>query len=387
MPVHRITVDDLLAAPADGSTAPWRRTEDGAPLDGIIDARSESEYALDHLPGAVNWPSLDDEQRAQVGTEYKQVSAFEARKRGAVLVARNIARHLERHIADKPRHWKPLVYCWRGGQRSGALALVLGQIGFDVQVLEGGYRAFRRRVRADLETAGEGLALRVLCGTTGSGKSRLLQALAARGGQVVDLEMLACHRGSVLGALPGQGQPSQKQFETRVWASLRSLDPGRPVFIESESRMIGRLRVPEALLLRMRAAPCIRLSLPTAERVEGLMDDYPHFVREPSRLAERLDGLREVRGHAVVDAWQARLAQGAVREVVGELLQDHYDPIYLRSMSRNFVHFAAAPELALPTVAATRTPETVTALTALSARLTTDGGAPRRDDHEPEERG
>lgn len=354
MALQRITVDEFLAA-----TSPRR-------VDDLIDARSESEYALDHLPGALNWPSLNDEERRLVGTEYKQISAFEARKRGAILVSRNIARHLEREIGNKPRDWSPLIYCWRGGQRSGSLALVLSQIGFDVRVLDGGYRAFRRHVLADLESAGEGLALHVLCGTTGSGKSRLLHTLAQAGEQVIDLEALACHRGSVLGDMPEQPQPSQKHFETRLWAALRPLSPRRPVYIESESRLIGRLRVPEGLLVRMRAAPCIRLEMTADARVDGLMQDYRHFVDRPTHLAQRLDSLRDIRGHATIDRWQALLAEGEVRAVVSELLRDHYDPIYLRSMSRNFAHFDNAPTLHLHSAEAPCDAASVLALQALT---------------------
>jgi tRNA 2-selenouridine synthase len=334
MPLHRLDVDAAL--------------ERLHGFDAVIDARSPSEHALDALPGAVNWPTLDDAERHTVGTEYKQVSAFEARKHGAVLAARNIARHLERETMGLPRQWKPLVYCWRGGQRSGSLALVLGQIGFEVHVLEGGYRAFRGRVVADLASAGEGLELRVLCGPTGCGKSRLLGALQAAGAQVLDLEALAQHRGSVLGALPDAPQPSQKHFETRLWQALRALDPTRVVFVESESRTIGRLRVPEALLQRMRAAPCLHLHMPEPARVDLLLEDYAHFAAEPALLAQRLDTLREVRGHAVIDAWQATLAAGGVREVVQALLHEHYDPVYMRSMGRNFADFGRAAALELP---------------------------------------
>jgi len=316
-------------------------------FDTVIDARSPSEHALDHLPGAVNWPSLDDDERRLVGTEYAQISAFEARKRGAVLVARNIARHLEREMPGRLRQWRPLVYCWRGGQRSGALALVLSQIGFEVSVLEGGYRAFRRQVLAELETLPAGLQLQMLCGRTGSGKSRLLGAMAGTGAQVLDLEDLAAHRGSVLGALPGQPQPSQKAFETAVWWALRGADTSRSLWVESESRTIGRLRVPEALLTRMRSADCVRLEMPQAARVELLMEDYGHFVLDPSLLCERLQALRELRGAAVVEGWQARVRSGAVAEVVRELLEQHYDPIYERSMARNFAGFGQARVLEL----------------------------------------
>ena len=332
MPLRRITIDEALASPRGLNH-----------FDAVIDARSPSEFSLDHLPGAVNWPSLEDEERRLVGTEYKQVSPFEARKRGAVLVARNIARHLERETPALPREWRPLIYCWRGGQRSGALALVLGQVGFDVHVLEGGYREFRRRVVSELETSGTDLDLRLICGKTGSGKSRLLQTLAAQGVQVLDLEALAHHRGSVLGALPGDPQPSQKQFETRLWSLLKTLDRSRPVFVESESRLIGRLRVPEALLQHMRCAPCVRVEMPLAQRVSLLMEDYAHFARDPVLLCERLESLREVRGHALVQAWQAAARSGKLDEAVASLLSEHYDPIYLRSMGRNFTHFEQAP--------------------------------------------
>src|SRR5436190_6776324 len=208
-------------------------------FDTIIDARSESEYAEDRLPGAVNWPTLNDDERRIVGTEYKQVSPFVARKRGAALAARNIALHIEREVMDKPKDWKPLVYCWRGGKRSGSLAIVLDQIGFKVRLLEGGYREYRRAVTAELLELPARFQYRVVCGKTGSGKSRLLAALRERGTQVLDLEELANHRGSVLGLVPGSPQPGQKAFESRVWDALRRLDAARPVWIESESKKVG----------------------------------------------------------------------------------------------------------------------------------------------------
>ena len=322
-----------------------------AEFDAVVDVRSESEYAEDRLPGAVNWPVLNDEERRLVGTMYKQVSPFDARKRGAALVARNIARHIEAQLAARPRSWRPLVYCWRGGQRSGALATVLDQIGFTVHVLEGGYREFRRAVLAELETLPGALQLRVVCGRTGSAKSRLLQALAAAGAPVLDLEALACHRGSVLGPLPGQPQPSQKAFETRIWQALRGLDPARTVYAEGESRTIGRLRIPEPLLLRLRAAPCVQVQMPLPARVAFLLDDYAHFVHDVDSFCERLAALREVRGAAVVERWQAQARAGQVAAVVEELLTVHYDPIYERSMQRNFAGFAAAPTIELPDAA------------------------------------
>jgi tRNA 2-selenouridine synthase len=314
----------------------------------VIDARSESEYAEDRLPSAVNWPSLKDEERRLVGTQYKQVSAFEARKMGAVLVARNIARHIEREVLTLPKNWKPLVYCWRGGQRSGAMALILSQIGFDVTVLEGGYKAFRQHIVQWLPEAGIHLPLVVLCGRTGSAKTRLLRTLAARGAQVLDLEALAVHRGSILGAEPDRDQPSQKAFEHALWLAIQQLDPQRPVFIESESRTIGRLRLPESLILRMRAAPCIHVDMPIESRVKFLCTDYAHFVADREALAKRLDALRVHQGHATVNAWQEALHQGRTPDVVHALLTQHYDPVYLRSMRSHFSQFDQADRLCLP---------------------------------------
>ena len=305
-------------------------------FDAVVDARSEGEFALDHLPRALNWPSLTNEERIVVGTEYKQISPFVAQKRGAALVARNIARHIEREVMDKPKDWSPLIYCWRGGKRSGSLALVLGQIGFRVHMLEGGYRAFRSEVVKALESSGSQLRFQVLCGTTGSGKSRLLQALKSAGAQVLDLEDIAQHRGSVLGLLPGTLQPTQKRFETLLWNELRQFDINRPVFVESESRTVGQLRVPERLIQTMREAPCIAVDMQLDERVNFLMRDYAHFVNDAELFCKRLDALRDSRGHQVVNDWHQRALAGQMNGVVRDLLETHYDPIYLKSMQRNF---------------------------------------------------
>jgi tRNA 2-selenouridine synthase len=317
-----------------------------AEFDTVIDARSESEYAEDRLPGAVNWPSLNDAERIEVGTLYKQVSPFEARKRGASLVAANIARHIASGVADKPKGWKPLAYCWRGGQRSGSLALVLGQIGFRVHIVEGGYKAFRATVLAQLPELAARLRYRVVCGPTGSGKTRLLQALESEGAQVLDLEGLASHRSSVLGLIPGQPQPSQKRFDTLVWERLRGFDPTRPVFVESESRKVGNLAVPEGLMAAMRASPCLRLELADEERVRLLLEDYAFFAEDPALFCQRLAALTQLRGKAQVQAWQDQVRAGAVEPVVRELLVKHYDPGYAASTARNFARFGAAPSIA-----------------------------------------
>ena len=311
-------------------------------FDTIVDARSEAEFALDHLPGAVNWPTLRDAERHDIGTLYKQVNPFEARKRGAALAARNIADHITREVMDKPRQWRPLTYCWRGGQRSGSLSLVLGQIGFRVTLIEGGYKAFRAAIVADTARLAPLLRFRVVCGTTGSGKTRLLHALLRAGAQVLDLEALAVHRSSVLGAVPGQAQPSQKAFDTAVWDQLRRFDPAQPVYVESESRKVGNLAVPEVLIGAMRASECLNLVLDDHERVHLLLEDYDFFVRNPQAFCERLDVLAEIKGKALVREWKDKVQAGQMAEVVQDLLTQHYDPVYRQSMERNFVRFDAA---------------------------------------------
>jgi len=315
-------------------------------FDTIIDARSPAEYALDHLPNAINCPVLDDQQRITVGTMYKQVGSFEAKKVGAAMVSKNIGHHIETLWLDKPRDWKPLIYCWRGGNRSGSMATVLAKIGWPVVQLEGGYKAFRIAVNADLEKTPE-LDFRVICGTTGSGKTRLLDTLEAIGAQVLDLEQLAAHRGSVLGDLPCQEQPSQKAFETSIWDRLRRFDPALPVFVESESRKVGSLRVPGALMERMRASPCIAMQVSRQDRVKLLIEDYQHFACNAPALNTQLEFLVQLHGRETIERWQNMASAGEMPALVDELLASHYDPAYLKSIDRNFVQYDKAQQIAL----------------------------------------
>jgi tRNA 2-selenouridine synthase len=332
-------------------------------FDTIIDARTPAEFALDHIPGAENWPSLDNEQRIVIGTMYKQVNAFEAKKRGAAMVFHNIASHVERAVIDKPKGWRPVVYCWRGGNRSGAMAWALGAIGFQVTLLEGGYKAWRAELVADIPRRVSPLTFKVVCGPTGCGKTRLLHALAAQGAQVLDLEDLAQHRGSVLGHLPGTQQPSQKYFDTLIWSALQRFDPSRPVFVESESKKVGNLRVPDALMDAMRASPCIDLQLPDDERVGLLLEDYAYLVNDPTYFCGRLLALTELRGKQVVANWGELVQQGRYADVFRDLLLTHYDPGYAASIQRNFAQYGNADRRQLPD----RTPA---AFEALARQLT-----------------
>jgi tRNA 2-selenouridine synthase len=304
----------------------------------VIDVRSPAEFAEDHLPGALNWPVLDDEQRRIVGTLYVQDSALAARKVGATMVARNIAAHVERWVQDKPREWQPLVYCWRGGQRSGSLAWFLDQIGFRTAKLQGGYKAFRALVRDELAALPARFTFTVLAGRTGSGKTRLLQALREAGAQVLDLEAIACHRGSVLGGLPDTPQPSQKAFDTQLWHALRSLDAVRPVFVESESKKVGALQLPDALVARMREhGRVLRVEMPDDARVQLLLEEYGFFAQDPERFCALLDPLVELQGKERVQRWQAMARAGDWAALFALLMREHYDPLYERSMKRNFL--------------------------------------------------
>ena len=308
-------------------------------VDTIIDARSPAEFAEDHLPGAINLPSLSDAERAQVGTIYVQDDRFKARKIGAAYVASNVAGYLRGALADKPGDWRPLVYCWRGGQRSGAFATILQQIGWRVRVLDGGYRAYRRLVANMLYDQPLTLNPVLLDGNTGTAKTRLLALLAERGWQVVDLEGLANHRGSALGGMPG-GQPTQKLFEGRLAHALARLDPQRPVVIEAESNKVGHRIVPPSLWQAMRAAPSVEISAPSAARAAFLASAYADISATPDQLCHQLDLLRPIRGHALVEAWQTLVAQGAFTDLAHALITQHYDPAYAKARQRNDVSTA-----------------------------------------------
>ena len=304
-------------------------------FDAVIDARSPAEFAIDHIPGAVNYPVLDDEERRIVGTLYKQQGAFEARRVGGAFVAANLAKHLQGPLADRPARWKPLIYCWRGGMRSGAMVTWLRMVGWDAQQLQGGYKSWRRHVIDLIETLAPQLPLRVLCGPTGSAKTRILQALAERGEQVLDLEACAKHRGSVLGGWPGVAQPSQTAFETLLGQALEGMDLQRPIYVEAESSKIGRLSVPQPLIAHLRASACIEIEASPAARLEFLLRDYANLGDDPALLAKQLGFLLPLHGHAIIGRWQEWALAGDIAPLFSELMALHYDPLYARSQSRN----------------------------------------------------
>ncbi len=326
----------------------------GLGFDDIIDARAPAEFAEDHLPGAISLPVLSDAQRAEVGTIYKQVNPFVAKKRGAALVSRNVADHLLGPLADKPGGWRPLVYCWRGGQRSGSFALILSQIGWRVEVLKGGYKAWRGLVVREVYDTPLRAPMVVLDGNTGTGKTEILNLLPAQGVQVIDLEGLANHRGSLFGAMGPQ--PSQKAFEGRLALALAALDPTRPVVVEAESSKIGQCRLPPEIWKAMTKAPRVALSAPTVDRARYLTRAYADMVADPARLAGVVDLLKPLHPQEVIADWQAMAAAGSFADLAESLMTRHYDPRYAKHRARMAVPVA---EVVAGSLATESLPDTV----------------------------
>ncbi len=300
-------------------------------FDMVIDVRSPGEFAEDHVPGAVNLPVLDNQERAVVGTIYVRESRFRARRIGAALVARNVARHIETTLADQPSSFKPLIYCWRGGQRSNAMATILAQVGWRTAILHGGYKTYRRHTQARLYACDMPLKLALLDGGTGCGKTELLRHAAQAGVQVIDLEALACHRGSLFGGLAGQPQPSQKLFESSLLHELDQLDLDRPVLVEAESSKIGDRVIPPALWRAMEGAPRIELTAPSRARAAFLVEAYADIIRNRSVLDAALTRLQVYPGRKRLQGWSELADAGDFVALAQQVIELHYDPAYSRS--------------------------------------------------------
>ncbi len=301
-------------------------------FDEIIDVRSPAEFAEDHIPGAINLAVLEDAERARVGTIYKQVSPFDARKLGAALVAQNAAKHLMGPLADRPGGWRPLVYCWRGGQRSGSFATILGQIGWRAEVVAGGYKAWRALVVERVYDTPFPSPMVVLDGNTGSAKTEVLNMLPARGVQVIDLEGLANHRGSLFGSMGAQ--PSQKAFEGRLALAIAALDPARPVVVEAESSKVGECRLPPRLWRAMVAAPRAVILAPVAARAAYLSRAYADLTESAGRLDAVIGQLRPTHSAEEIADWQAMAAAQDFTRLSGSLMEHHYDPRYEKHRAR-----------------------------------------------------
>lgn len=324
-------------SPADSANTPqttdllWGRGTP-CPFSEVVDVRSPDEYADDHIPSAVNLPVLSNAERVEVGTIYRERGAFPARKVGAAYVSANIARHLSEHFAEKMKDYRPLVYCWRGGQRSASLATVLAQVGWRVTVLRGGYKTYRAHVRRELDALPPLFAFRVISGATGVGKTRLLHALTARGAQILDLEGLARHRGSILGG--GDPQPSQKCFDSQLLAALDRLTPDAPVWVEAESNRIGDVYLPPALWAKMQTVAVVEVQLSTEARVRNLLAEYANLVADPDLLKGKLRQLTARHGPRRVEAWCRQIDARDWEALVASLLTLHYDPAYMESSRR-----------------------------------------------------
>lgn len=305
----------------------------------IIDVRSSSEFAEDHIPGAINLPVLNDTERAEVGTIYKHFSPFQARKIGAAIVSKNIARYLNEHFANKEKNYQPLVYCWRGGQRSASLAMVLSQIGWRVTLLEGGYKTYRSYVRQQLDDLPHQFTYKILCGLTGSGKTHILRKMGQRGFQVLDLEALANHRGSLLGeewrGKPSP-QPAQKFFESQLLQALQSLNSHQTVWVESESNKIGQVYLPQSLWKRMKQSNCLEIKVPLNARVEFLLQEYPHLIKNPEFLKTKLEQLKSTCGWKKISQWYQMIDNQDWELFVKDMLKSHYDATYRKSIQLNF---------------------------------------------------
>ncbi|MDQ2095486.1 tRNA 2-selenouridine(34) synthase MnmH [Rhodalgimonas zhirmunskyi] len=320
------------------------------PFDRVIDVRSPAEYAEDHIPGAINLPALSNEERARVGTIYVQQDRFLARKVGAALVARNVADHLEQRLSEEDGGWRPLVYCWRGGQRSGSFASILKQIGWRADTIEGGYRHYRQLVVKALYDDPLPVRLVIIDGGTGTAKTRLLHALQTEGAQMIDLEGLAAHRGSLFGPLLDQPQPAQKGFESALAMELVRMDPKRTVFIEAESTRIGSIILPPQLAAAMRAAPRLRITAPMGARVSHLVSEYADLIAAPEALDKVLGQLVRYHGHARVADWRALAASGDMAQLTRELIEQHYDPRYVKMPKGSESNDLPLPDLTVETL-------------------------------------
>ncbi len=289
----------------------------------LIDARTPSEYARGHIPGAVNLPLFTDAEHAVVGIAYKEHGRSEAVVRGLESVGPRLPETARALLAFGPRLF---FYCARGGMRSGSLAGLAETLGLEVRTLRGGYKAFRNFA---LKLFEHPPALRVLGGKTGSGKTEALALLRERGEQVVDLEALALHRGSAFGGFPDKPQPTQSQFENNLAVALAACDPSRPIWLEDESENIGRVNLPRSFFLHLRREPLFVLRTPESDRLRRVLADYSSLP--VGDIGDALDRIKKRLGGAEHARARQALEQGDLT-VIAELLLAYYDRAYTKQL-------------------------------------------------------
>ncbi len=304
----------------------------------LLDVRTPAEYAHGHIPGALNLPLFSDEERAVVGTLYKQVSKEKAFLKGLDFAGAKMSWYVTEAMKLAPEK-KVLVHCWRGGMRSGSLATLLRFAGFEVETLPGGYKAYRNFI---LENFAERKAsFVVLGGKTGSGKTEILAHLRNMGEQVIDLEALAHHKGSTFGALGEAPQPQVEQFENNLFEVFSKIDTQRRTWVENESRSIGRVYIPQGFWDQIKSSRLIHVEMPFENRVGRLAKDYAHFPKE--EIENALRKIQKRMGGQHVKAALEAFQNGDIAAATAIALQ-YYDKSYAHATSKgNFIEKIELP--------------------------------------------
>jgi tRNA 2-selenouridine synthase len=298
----------------------------------IIDVRSPAEFKEDHVPNSINLPVLSNKERHQIGIKYTE-NSFMAKKEGAVIISKNISKIIKKINFSKQD--KVLIYCWRGGLRSLSLYLVLKQIGYDVYLLDGGYKSFRKAVVNFLEKDALKYKFNQIIGITGVGKTLFLKELHKKNFQVIDFEGLAKHKGSILGSLPGVEQPSQKLFETMIYQKLFDFDLKKNVWVEAESIKVGKLSIPSLIWKKMPTGKNIKLNSSIDERVEYILKDYKYFTNNPELMTIALQVLRRIIPKEEYQKIELSLKMKEYRDFVKNLIIYHYDKAYKKTRAES----------------------------------------------------
>tara|TARA_B110001452_G_scaffold55611_1_gene42957 strand:+ start:2249 stop:3292 length:1044 start_codon:yes stop_codon:yes gene_type:complete len=304
-------------------------------FDTIIDVRSPLEFAEDHIVGAINCPVLSDLERQKVGTIYKKESSFKAKIIGSSLTAKNIAFHIENNFMEKKGSWQPLIYCWRGGQRSKAFSIVLSEVGWRTNQLKGGYKEYRNQVINFLDNIGPKLKITLISGKTGSAKTKILKSIENEGGQILDLEGLANHKGSLLGKIPDLIQPSQKFFESLIFNKIQNLNLKDKIYIEAESSKIGNIHIPKSIWKKMIKSPRIEISANVELRAKFLVSDYDYMCNDPTLINPIIKGLKNRLSKKLFDEWTNLIDKKKWFDLTKSFLENHYDPSYSSNTIKN----------------------------------------------------